>query len=178
MAQVPVITVTGWSNSGKTTFFTRVVEILADSGISVGVVKHHGHRSVEVDTAGKDTWKYEHAGANPVVLATDRQYAVYVSTPKRATRDELVARIADDVEFVIVEGFRSEAEGAIELSRKATGKGPKLAPEERIALITDDEELAASVRAEGKPVFALDDHVGVARYVCELAGLDARRVRG
>lgn len=179
MAQVPVITVTGWSNSGKTTFFTTVVDILADSGIAVGVVKHHGHAPEGVDKEGKDTWKYEQAGANPVVLATEVQYAVFVSTPKvPATRDELVARIADDVELVIVEGFRSEADGAIELSRKATGRGPKLAPEERIALISDDEELATQVAAEGKPVFALDDFVPVARYICELAGLDACRVQG
>ncbi|MGI6032234.1 MAG: molybdopterin-guanine dinucleotide biosynthesis protein B [Coriobacteriales bacterium] len=178
MAQVPVITVTGWSNSGKTTFFTHVVQILTESGISVGVIKHHGHRSVEVDTEGKDTWKYEHAGANPVILATDKQYAVYVTTPERASREELVNRIADEVEFIVVEGFRSEADGAIELSRKATGKGPKLTPEERIALITDDEELAASVRAEGKPVFGLDDYEAVARYLCELAGVDPARVIG
>lgn len=172
MSKVPVFTITGWSNSGKTTFMTRVVEILTEAGVSVGVIKHHGHKSVEIDREGKDTWKYEHAGANPVILATDLQYAVFVSTPAgRATRDELVARIEDEVQFVIVEGFRSEAEGAIELSRKATGKGPKLSPEERVALVSDDEDLAAQVRAEGKPVFGLDDFREFAQYLCDEAGV-------
>lgn len=175
MGKVPVFTVTGWSNSGKTTFMTKVVEILTNAGVSIGVIKHHGHRSVEVDKEGKDTWKYEHMGANPVILATDLQYAVFVSTPeRRATRDELVARIQDDVQLIIVEGFRADADGAIEVSRKATGKGPKLSPEERIALVSDDEELIEQVRAEGKPVFGLEDYEQMAQYLCDKAGISIR----
>ena len=74
---------------------------------------------------------------------------------------------------MLVEGFRADAEGAVEVSRKATGKGPKLDPEERIALVSDDEELIATVKAEGKPVFALDDFTAAARYFCKLAGVEA-----
>jgi molybdopterin-guanine dinucleotide biosynthesis protein MobB len=173
MGTVPVITVTGWSNSGKTTFTTRVVEQLSNADVRVGVIKHHGHREGGVDQEGKDSWKYAQAGANPVVLAASAQYAIFVSTPQReATRDELVAKIADDVDFVIVEGFRAEADGAVELYRTAAGHpDPKLSPEERIALITDNDDLAAQVRAEGKPVFGLDDAEAVARYFCDLAGV-------
>lgn len=172
MSKVPVFTVTGWSGSGKTTFMTRVVEILTAAGVSVGVIKHHGHKVLPVDTEGKDTWRYEQAGANPVVLATDVQYAVFVSTPKRrATPEELVARIEDDVDFVIVEGFHAGAAGAIEVSRKATGKGPKLSTSERLALVTDDETLAAKVRAEGKPVFGLGEHGALAQYLCDRADI-------
>ena len=53
----------------------------------------------------------------------------------------------------------------------ANGKSLKLASEERIALITDNPEFAEQVRAEGKPVFGLEDHVEVARYFCQLAGI-------
>ena len=174
MGTVPVITMTGWSNSGKTTFTTRVVELLGNAGVRVGVIKHHGHREGGVDQPGKDSWKYAQAGANPVVLAASAQYAIFVSTPQReATRDELVEKIADDVDLVIVEGFRADADGAIELYRSAAGHpDPKLSPEERMALITDNDELAAQVRAEGKPVFGLGDFEAVARYFCELAGMN------
>ena len=172
MADVPIITVTGWSNSGKTTCITKVVERLAQDGIAVGVIKHHGHAPGGVDQEGKDSWKYAQAGANPVVLCASSQYAIFVSTPKReATRDELVARIADDVDLVIVEGFRSAAEGAVEVSRVATGRGPKLEPDERIALITDNPEFAAEERTAGKPVFGLEDYAEIASYFRELAGL-------
>lgn len=174
MSQAPVITVTGWSNSGKTTFFTRVVDILTKRGVSVAVIKHHGHAPDGVDQEGKDTWKYEQVGGNPVILSSASQYAMFVSTPKReATRDELVALLPDTVDMIIVEGFRAAAEGAVELSRKATGKGPKLEPHERIALVSDDEELLASVAAEGKPTFGLEDFDAVATYFCNLAGIEA-----
>lgn len=175
MAYPPVITVTGWSGSGKTTFFTEVVSILSGWGLSVAVIKHHGHAPEGVDQKGKDSWRYEQAGANPVILSSASQYAVFVSTPTReASLEELLGLVADTVDLVLVEGFHADAEGAIELSRKATGKGPKLAADERIALVSDDEELCAQVRAEGKPVFALDDFEGAARWLCDRAGIGPR----
>lgn len=179
MSTIPNITVTGWSNSGKTTFVTQVVKILADSGIKVAVIKHHGHAPGGVDQEGKDSWKYEQAGANPVILSSSAQYAVFVSTPDHEpTREELMERLPGSTELVVIEGFRSEAEGAVEVSRKATGKGPKLSPEERIALISDNEELCAEVAAQGKPVFGLGDFADVARFFCSYAGIDPTRVRG
>lgn len=179
MSTIPNITVTGWSNSGKTTFVTQVVKILADSGIKVAVIKHHGHAPGGVDQEGKDSWKYEQAGANPVILSSSAQYAVFVSTPDHEpTREELMDRLPSSTELVVIEGFRSEAEGAVEVSRKATGKGPKLSPEERIALISDNEELCAEVAAQGKPVFGLEDFADVARFFCSYAGIDPTRVRG
>jgi molybdopterin-guanine dinucleotide biosynthesis protein MobB len=163
------VTVTGWSNSGKTTVLVEVVKRLTDAGINVGVIKHHGHVDDGVDVPGKDSWKYSHAGASPVILSSSMQYAIFKSTPQReATREELIAEIADEVDMVIVEGFRSEAEGAVEVSRVANCRGLKLNPEERIALITDNEEFARQVAEEGKPVFALDDFDGLARYFAEL----------
>lgn len=174
MSEVPVITMTGWSNSGKTTFTTRVVELLTSMGIRVGVIKHHGHKTGGVDVEGKDSWKYTQAGANPVILSASDQYAIFVSTPQgELSREELVAKIADDVDLVIVEGFRAEADGAVEVYRNAAGHpDPKLASEERIALVTDNVALADQVRAEGKPVFGLDEFEAVARYFLELAGID------
>ncbi len=179
MSTIPNITVTGWSNSGKTTFVTQVVKILADSGIKVAVIKHHGHAPGGVDQEGKDSWKYEQVGANPVILSSSAQYAIFVSTPDHEpTREELMERLPSSTELVVIEGFRSEAEGAVEVSRKATGKGPKLSPEERIALISDNEELCAEVAAQGKPVFGLEDFADVARFFCSYAGIDPTRVRG
>ena len=179
MSTIPNITVTGWSNSGKTTSVTQVVKILADSGIKVAVIKHHGHAPGGVDQEGKDSWKYEQAGANPVILSSSAQYAIFVSTPDHEpTREELMERLPSSIELVVIEGFRSEAEGAVEVSRKATGKGPKLPPEERIALISDNEELCAEVAAQGKPVFGLEDFADVARFFCSYAGIDPTRVRG
>ena len=179
MSTIPNITVTGWSNSGKTTFVTQVVKILVDSGIKVAVIKHHGHAPGGVDQEGKDSWKYEQAGANPVILSSSAQYAIFVSTPDHEpTREELMERLPSSTELVVIEGFRSEAEGAVEVSRKATGKGPKLSPEERIALISDNEELCAEVAAQGKPGFGLEDFADVARFFCSYAGIDPTRVRG
>ena len=169
MPTPPVVTVTGWSNSGKTTYLTEVVQILSERGLSVAVIKHHGHAPGGVDQEGKDSWKYARAGANPVILSASSQYAVFVTTPEReATRAELVSQLPDGTDLVIVEGFHAEAEGAVELYRRAVGKPPKLTPAERIAVITDDEVLAAETAAAGKPVFALDAPADFATWLATL----------
>ena len=168
----PVITITGFSNSGKTTFLTQIVSLLTEKGVAVGVIKNHGHATDGVDQEGKDSWKYSQAGANPVVLSSSAQYAIFVSTPQKpASRDELVAKIADDVDLVLVEGFYVSAQGAIEVSRKANEKSAKLSVKERIALVTDTEELAEEMRASNKPVFALDDYEGFTSWLCEFLHL-------
>ena len=164
----PVITVTGYSNSGKTTFLTKVVQHLSKNGISVGVIKNHGHAQDGVDQEGKDSWKYTRAGANPVVLSSAAQYAIFVSTPEKpATRDELVEKIANDVDLVIVEGFHTSAQGAIEVSRVANEKPAKLSVDERIALVTDNQDLAKEMGEHHKPSFGLEDYVGFAKWLCE-----------
>ena len=163
------VTVTGWSNSGKTTILVEVVKRLTEAGINVGVIKHHGHVDDGVDVKGTDSWKYSKAGANPVILSSSMQYAIFKSTPTReATRQELIAEIADEVDMIIVEGFCAQSQGAVEVSRVANGRGLKLNPDERIALITDNEEFAMQVKEEGKPVFALDDFDALAKYFAEL----------
>ena len=168
----PVITVTGFSNSGKTTFLTQIVNLLTEKGVAVGVIKNHGHAKDGVDQEGKDSWKYFQAGANPVVLSSSAQYAIFVSTPQKpASRDELVAKIADNVDLVLVEGFHGVAQGAIEVSRKVNGKPAKLSVDKRIALVTDNEELAEEMREHNKPVFALDDYTGFTNWLCEFLQL-------
>ena len=70
-----VFGVVGWKNNGKTTLVERLVAYLTAQGYRVSTVKH-AHHEVDLDQPGKDTWRHRQAGADEVVLATARRWAV------------------------------------------------------------------------------------------------------
>ena len=58
---LPIISIVGASNSGKTTFLEKLIPELASRGYRVGAVKHDAH-GFEMDREGKDTWRLRGAG--------------------------------------------------------------------------------------------------------------------
>ena len=54
---IPVISIIGWSGVGKTTFFEKLIKVLKEKGIRLGVVKQDGHE-FDVDKEGKDSFTY------------------------------------------------------------------------------------------------------------------------
>jgi molybdopterin-guanine dinucleotide biosynthesis protein B len=61
---VPIVSIVGKTNSGKTTLIEGLVLELKKRGYRVGVIKHdvHGVKLSDVDTEGKDTWRLKKAG--------------------------------------------------------------------------------------------------------------------
>lgn len=166
--RVPVIAVVGWSGSGKTTFLVKVVAILREEGLRVGIIKHSGHARAALDVEGKDSWRYGQVGADPVVVSSGRQYTVIRDTPRPRTLDELAGEIADTCDVIIAEGFRHEASCVIEFRRAAFRDEPIMEPEYLRGLITDDERAREEMASYGIPTFDLDDHAGVAALIRDI----------
>ena len=56
------------SNSGKTTLIEKVIRILKDRGLRVAVIKH-ASAGFDLDRPGKDSWRFQQAGADTVILS-------------------------------------------------------------------------------------------------------------
>jgi molybdopterin-guanine dinucleotide biosynthesis protein MobB len=167
VSAVPVISFIGWSGSGKTTFLEQVVRHLSSQGVRVGVLKHHGHTST-VDVEGKDTWRYAQAGATPVVISSAAEYAIIRKVSREKTLEELATLIADEVDLIVTEGFRRQAQLIIEFRRTAYNNEP-IFPLERIsALVCDDEASLADARAAGARTFSLDEPAAVAAFLKDM----------
>ena len=65
---IPAICIVGWADSGKTTLIEGLLRQLTAQGMRVGVIKHTHHPLPE-DEAGKDTARFQAAGAATVTLA-------------------------------------------------------------------------------------------------------------
>jgi molybdopterin-guanine dinucleotide biosynthesis protein MobB len=167
------IGVVGWKNNGKTTLVVRLVQHLVARGYRVSTVKH-AHHEVDLDRPGKDTHRHREAGAQEVVLATARRWAIVheLRDEPEPPLDALLARLSP-ADLVVVEGFKLFPHPKVEVHRRERGT-PLLAREDpTIVAVASDEPLPGLP----VPVLDLDDVPGIAALILErleLAGGTAR----
>lgn len=127
----PVIGFAAWSGTGKTTLLVQLLPLLKQHGLRVAVIKH-AHHAFDIDQPGKDSYELRKAGASPMVISSSHRTAILIEKPEESEPDlqDLLNRIAvDDIDLVLVEGFKQWAFPKIELYRAAVGK-PLLYPDD------------------------------------------------
>lgn len=133
----PLLAITGYSGTGKTTLLEKLIPTLAERGIRVGLIKH-SHHNVDVDKAGKDSHRLRQAGANPTMIACEQRWALMVETPQMASFDELVAQFAPaKLDLILVEGFKHEGLPKIQLHRQGLDKPLPVLDSFTLATATD-----------------------------------------
>ena len=158
---IPVVSIVGKSDSGKTTFLEKLIRAFTARGWRVGTVKHHVHE-FDIDVPGKDSWRHAHAGAFITMVSSPAQFASIQRVEREYTLSELAEHAAHaGADIVLTEGYKSTAAARIEVSRRGRSEELISTPDELVALVTDNAEL----RPEGVPVFDLDDAEGVTSLV-------------
>lgn len=106
--KIPVIAVIGSKESGKTTMVVNLVKELMKRGYKVGTAKHIPEKGFMIDTKNKDTWRHAKAGAAIVASVAPNEIAVIrkVKTAKLSL-DDVLSFIGEEVDIIIIEGFRS-----------------------------------------------------------------------
>jgi len=155
---IPVVTVIGKSGSGKTTLLEKLIRELSQRGYRLATVKHHSHSGFEIDIAGKDSWRFAQAGSRHVVIAAPDKWAAYRQLDGDLSLDEIAAQI-QDVDLVLVEGYKQANKPAIEVVRAANSQVLIGTPEQHIAVVSD---LPLEV---GVPLYALDDVGGISDLI-------------
>ncbi len=153
----PALAVVGWSSSGKTTLLTRLVPELRQRGLRVGVVKHSSDAH-PLHRRGSDTARYAESGASFVAFANPAGVQLSFTEPPEAVLS-LLARFADTVDLVLVEGWKHGPLPKLEVWRE--GLGPLLAATlgEVLAVVGDCPV------PEGVRRFAREDVPGIADFL-------------
>ena len=106
-----IIAVVGSSNSGKTTAVEALIKGLSKRGYTVASAKHIPDPKFTIDTEGKDTWRYAKAGATTVLSVAPKELTIIkkVDTTEYGL-EQIVAETPDEVDIVILEGFKGLVE--------------------------------------------------------------------
>lgn len=143
----PVLAVSAWSGTGKTTLLEQLLPLLEEAGLNVGVIKH-AHHAFDVDKPGKDSYRLRTAGAAPMLVASRERFALMEETPGQDEPDLerlLSLMIPRAPDLVIAEGFKSWPLPKLVLYREGVGDP---------AIFQDPWVEAVAVKDEDRQAFA------------------------
>lgn len=170
----PCLALAAPSGTGKSTAIVRLLGELGARGFAVGVLKHDAHR-LSFDKPGKDTWKFRQAGALRAVIAGEHEVAVFSAPPPpheggASSVEALVRRYLQDVDLVLVEGYRLAALPTVRLRRREGPSAPGWTEPARVVAWFTDEPVQS-----GLPELPLDDAAAQADWLLPFLGLPLRR---
>jgi molybdopterin-guanine dinucleotide biosynthesis protein MobB len=162
---VPTLGFAAFSGTGKTTLLKKLIPILLERGVRVGVVKHT-HHDIEMDKPGKDSYELRKAGAQELIIASGKRWILTVEREEEEPElQEVINRLDQTkLDLILVEGFKQEQLPKIELHRPSRNK-PLLYPSDAniIALGTDE----ASTTLGDLPVLDLNHPACFADFICD-----------
>ncbi|WP_425805497.1 molybdopterin-guanine dinucleotide biosynthesis protein B [Desulfitobacterium sp. Sab5] len=160
---IPVVSVVGKSDVGKTTLLEKLLKESKRRGWRVATVKHDVH-GFDMDKPGKDTWRHAQAGADMVVISSPNKIAILESVDEDKSLDEVISRIRG-IDLIFTEGYRMANKDKIEIHRSEVYKELLCEPEELMAIASDVQF------DNGVPCYGLDDAKGLCDLIAEKFGL-------
>jgi molybdopterin-guanine dinucleotide biosynthesis protein MobB len=157
------------SNSGKTTLLERLIQSLADQGVSVSVVKHV-HHDFDLESPGKDSFRFRQAGSVQVMVASEKRWGLLSENRDPAQYPDLNYLIAQmdlsSIDLLLVEGLKESDFPKIEVSLEDDA--------EHLLCHQRSDVIAVATKSEmhGLPVprLDIDDVDAVTRFVLQWLG--------
>jgi molybdopterin-guanine dinucleotide biosynthesis protein B len=156
---IPIISIVGKSDSGKTTFIEKLLPELVRRGYRIATVKHDVH-GFEVDREGKDSWRHKQAGAHTTVISSPQKIALIRDVEKDFTLTELREKLIQDVDLILSEGYKKDVQPKIEIFRMEKHRELLCTQEDNLVALVSDKEFNVGVSC-----FFLDDVKGVADFI-------------
>jgi molybdopterin-guanine dinucleotide biosynthesis protein B len=158
---IPIISIVGKSDSGKTTLIEKLVPELKRRGYRIATVKHDIH-GFEVDREGKDSWRHKQAGAHTVVISSPKKVALIRDVENDLTLEKIREKLIQDVDLILSEGYKRDVQPKIEIFRKEKHRQLLCTKEDKLIAIVSNRKFDVGV-----PCFFLDDIKGVADFIEE-----------
>jgi molybdopterin-guanine dinucleotide biosynthesis protein MobB len=158
---IPIVSIVGKSNSGKTTLIEKLIRDLTARGYRIATIKHNRH-GFEIDHEGKDSWRHKKAGAVLTVVASPHQVAAIEDVDRDYELAELRDRYIHNVDLILSEGFKKNPHPKIEVFRAVLKRDLLCQAEDNLIAIAGDNPPDAGVQR-----FDIDDARGLADFIEE-----------
>jgi len=142
--RIPILSIVGRSNTGKTTLIEKLIPELNRRGYRVATIKHNIH-GFDIDHEGKDSWRHKKAGARMTVIASPHRVAVVEDSDEDYELAELRDRYIRNVDIVLSEGFKVNPHPKIEVVRSKLRHEPVCTKEDNLIAVAGDRPLDRGV---------------------------------
>lgn len=158
-----IVSVVGYSESGKTRLLVRLIQELKGRGLRVAAVKRCSH-AFSLDTEGKDSADFSRAGAEGVAMISQEGWAA-LGDATNVEASRLARRLFPEAGVVLIEGGK-DVRGIpkIEVVRAGHSETLTTPADELIATVTDGPRPVGAAA----PIFGPDDVSGIADIILSL----------
>ncbi len=156
---IPIISIVGKSNSGKTTLVEKLIPELIKRGYRVATIKHNKH-GFDIDHEGKDSWRHKQAGACTTVIACPTRVALIEDISHDYALDEIRDKYIKDVDIILAEGYKGNPFPKIEVFRSELKRELLCGKEDNLLAIAADVKINVGV-----PCFDINDIKSVADLI-------------
>ncbi|MDZ4164012.1 MAG: molybdopterin-guanine dinucleotide biosynthesis protein B [Smithellaceae bacterium] len=152
---IPIVSIVGKSDSGKTTLLEKLIRELCRRGYRVATIKHDVH-GFDIDHEGKDSWRHKRAGAHVAIISSPHKVAVIEDVDKDHEIAELRDRYIRDVDLIMTEGYKRNPHPKIEVFRKELHRELLCGPGDNLLALASNEW-----REVGVPCLDINDAQGL-----------------
>ncbi|MDI6743184.1 MAG: molybdopterin-guanine dinucleotide biosynthesis protein B [Smithella sp.] len=156
---IPLISIVGKSNSGKTTLVEKLIPELVKRGYRVATIKHNKH-GFDIDHEGKDSWRHKKAGACATVIACPTQVALIEDLERDLSLDEIRDNYIKNADVILAEGFKGNPFPKIEVHRAELQRELLCGKEDNLLAIASDSKPEIGV-----PCLDINDVKGIADLI-------------
>ncbi|MEJ2061395.1 MAG: molybdopterin-guanine dinucleotide biosynthesis protein MobB [Gammaproteobacteria bacterium] len=160
----PLLGFAAWSGTGKTTLLVSLLPLLREQGLRIAVIKH-AHHEFDIDKPGKDSYELRKAGAEQMLIASSRRWALMTENPTEAEPEieTLIDKLDPErYDLILVEGFKQAAIPKIELHRAVVGKPLFFPQDPNIIAVATDAPLTETTEL---PVLDINAPADIAAFI-------------
>lgn len=116
-----VVCFCGVSNSGKTTLIEKLSLALREEGKRVFILKHDPKDKAQIDTKGKDSYRFFESGADVCLYSPKK--TIFMLQNTSPTPQEIIAPFLKEWDYVFIEGLRELGGERILVARESIESG-------------------------------------------------------
>lgn len=141
---IPIVSIVGKSNSGKTTLLEKIISDLVHRGYRVATIKHNKH-GFNIDHEGKDSYRHKKAGAQMTIVSSPHQLALISDVDHDQSFEEIRDKYISGVDIILTEGFKVNDYPKIEVYRSELKRELISKREDGLIAVATDTRLAIDV---------------------------------
>lgn len=101
-----IFQIVGYSNSGKTTFLSKLIGRLSSEKLRVVTLKHHGHGGQPELLTGKDSSRHIEAGATASIVEGGGRFILHAEQETWTLSEQIRLLTCLQPDYILIEGYK------------------------------------------------------------------------